>query len=472
MSAEQGWGSTRELNPMETLMWRADIDPRTRATVMAVEILDLEPDWDRLVAAHEWASRMIPRFRDRVVEPLGMLGTPVWSRDADLDLHYHLRRVRLGGGGNTELFALAEQLAMTPFDRARPPWEAVLVQGLADSKAAYLLKLHHALTDGMGLAQLLSQIHSRSRESNPAKPQPELAVAPDAGNQLARQLRKDLGGVPSTVRSGGGALVKGLRAPAKFVRGAREYAESTQRVLAPPEVKGLPLLAARSTSWRFVALDVEFTDLRAAAKAVGGTINDAFLASLLAGFRIYHEEMGTPLQIGAAMPVSVPVSVRSADDSEGGNYIAPARMAAPVGLLDPARRIAAVGNLMRNARAEPALRSAEVVAPLIARLPASMVIKLAGAATASNDLQASNVPGIREDVYLTGAKIERIYGFAPLPGCAAMIAMNSHGSTCCVGANIDAAAITDPALFGRSLAKGFAEVLALSPGATEPRLLT
>jgi hypothetical protein len=83
--------------------------------------------------------------------------------------------------------------------------------------------------------------------------------------------------------------------------------------------------------------------------------------------------------------------------------------------------------------------------------------------TRGNDLQASNVPGIREDVYLAGARIERVYPFAPLPGCAAMITLLSHGDTCCVGANIDPAAITDVARFGRCLVAGFAEVLALAP---------
>ena len=148
-----------------------------RSTVMAVEVLDTEPDWDRLVDAHEWASRMVPRLCDRISEPFGFVGIPMWVRDQDLDLRYHLRRCRLGGdGGWPELLTTAAQLAMTPFDRTRPPWEAVLVEGLPDGKAAYLLKLHHALTDGLGLRQLLSQLHSRQRAHQPDKPQPTAAL--------------------------------------------------------------------------------------------------------------------------------------------------------------------------------------------------------------------------------------------------------------------------------------------------------
>lgn len=60
-----------------------------------------------------------------------------------------------------------------------------------------------------------------------------------------------------------------------------------------------------------------------------------------------------------------------------------------------------------------------------------------------DDLQASNVPGIREDVYVAGAKVLRSYPFGPLPGCAVMVAMVTHGETCCVGVNADPAAVVN-----------------------------
>jgi hypothetical protein len=108
-------------------------------------------------------------------------------------------------------------------------------------------------------------------------------------------------------------------------------------------------------------------------------------------------------------------------------------------------------------------------APALARLPMPLISRLAGGLTKTNDLQASNVPGFREDVYIAGARIERLYGFGPLPGCAAMITLVTHGDTCCIAANVDPEAITDLDRFGRCLEKGFAEVLALHPGAEPAR---
>ena len=74
---------------------------------------------------------------------------------------------------------------------------------------------------------------------------------------------------------------------------------------------------------------------------------------------------------------------------------------------------------MRSARGEPAVDASALVAPPLSRLPGPLISQLAGGLTKANDLQASNVRGILEDVYIAGAKIERAYPFGPLPGLRA-----------------------------------------------------
>jgi diacylglycerol O-acyltransferase / wax synthase len=87
MAQPTDWVSAPVMSPLDTVMWRADADRRLRSSFCALEILDRLPDWDRLVAAHDWATRMVPRFRQRVVDsPLGV-GAPSWAIDEDFDLH-------------------------------------------------------------------------------------------------------------------------------------------------------------------------------------------------------------------------------------------------------------------------------------------------------------------------------------------------------------------------------------------------
>lgn len=461
------WSRSEELTGFEALMWRVEADPRMRSTVVLVETLDREPDWDRFVAATDWASRVVPRFRERIVTPFLGAGTPHWALDPDFDLHYHLRHLALpDGAGTPGLFTLAEQLAMTPLDPSRPLWEATLVGGLPDGGAALLFKLSHVLSDGMGLAQLLAGLHSRTREPMTDKPQPPPPEAAPRGlpGEVARQVRSDIGLVGGAARSLLGVAATLVR-PDHAVRDAAAYLVSAARVLSPPPAPPLPVLAHRSPSWRFRTLDVPFADLRAAGKSVGGSVNDAYVAGLLGAFRRYSERRGEPLPPDRLMPVTLPVSIRRQEHEPGGNHFAPARLSAPVGIVDPAARVIDVRRRMKVALGEPALESVEIVSAWLARLPGAVVANLGGGATRSNDLQASNIPGLREDAYLAGARILRSYPFAPLPGCAAMIAMVTHGDTCCVAANLDAASFTDLAGFEQDLADGFAEVLALGTGA-------
>jgi diacylglycerol O-acyltransferase / wax synthase len=464
------WGSETTMSPFESVMWRLEADPLLRVPTLTCEQLDTSPDWDRFVSAHEWAVRMAPRFRKKVVEPPLGMGASCWSEDVDFDLLFHLRRQRLPeNGGWPELMEALAQFFMTPLDRSRPPWEAVLFQGLPEGGALYALKMHHSVSDGLGVMQLLSRLHSRTREHNPNKPEPAPSAGEpiDAAHAWLRQVRSDVDSAPRLAGQLGSEALRIAANPVRSVRSAVDFGLSAGRVINPPVGDGSPLLAGRSLAMRLATLDVPFGDFRAAAKAGGGSVNDAFLAALLGGYRRYHEAMGVP--VVETVPTGFPISLRKADDPAGGNQIAAARVAGPVAEPDPVARIARIRELVRAARAEPAIDIMGIAAPLLARLPGQVVAKLAGPMTLSNDLMASNVPGLGEGFYLAGARVERFFGYGR-SGAAALITFISHGDVGCVGLGFDPAAFTEPSVFVECIVEGFREVLALHPGAAEPRL--
>ena len=77
------------------------------------------------------------------------------------------------------------------------------------------------------------------------------------------------------------------------------------------------------------------------------------------------------------------------------------------------------------------------------------------------DFTTSNVPGPRFPVYLSGARIEHMYGFGPLAGAAANVTCFSYDGDVAIGVNVDPAAVTEPSLFVECLRKGIDEVLAV-----------
>lgn len=465
------WASSREMNAIETLMWRFEFDPHLRSPVCLIEVLDRLPDWKRFRSAIDWGSRMAPRLRQKVVEPAMGIGTPIWVNDPEFDIDYHVRRTALPtGGGWPDVLRAAENIAMTPLDRARAPWESLLMEGLPDGRAAHIVKIHHSVTDGLGAFQLLKRLHSRSRDITIEKPQPPPPAPerPTPVQLLLQQLKRDASFFPAALRRTVD-IGSGLRRPVRSARQTARLLASMQRMASRPDASPSPLLENRSMSWRFHLLEAKFKHLRAAAKAVNATVNDAFFAALLGAFRRYHEELGCPID---KIPMGMPISTRRAGDEEGGNRFVGARFAAPVGIKDAALRMKAINQAVQDIRHEPALDAIGTLAPVLARLPGPLLSAAASQLTKGNDLQASGVPGMREAVYLAGARVERTFVFAPLPGCAAMISLVTHGDTCCVGANVDSAAVTDQRLFSECLARGFAEVMAVGGECPPPAVFT
>ena len=98
------------------------------------------------------------------------IAPPRWEVDPNFDLDYHLRFVRRRRRRHAcaTVLDLAEPVAMQGFDRARPLWEMYVVEGLADGRAALILKLHHAITDGVGASRSRCVMFDLERDAGDA----------------------------------------------------------------------------------------------------------------------------------------------------------------------------------------------------------------------------------------------------------------------------------------------------------------
>lgn len=457
-----GWGAGDRMNELETLMWRSERHPSQSSTISVLMMLDTVPEWDRLHAAHEWATKLVPRARKRVLEPAVPVGPPAWVLDPAFDLDYHLRRVSLpAAGGMAQVLTFAQAAAMAPFDRTRPLWEGTLVEGLPEGKAAYLLKLHHSLTDGLGGVPLVSLLQSRCREHTDGKPVATTThePRPDARWLAVEEFAEQVRALPSAAGKLLAAGTHALAHPASAAETALEFAGSLRRTAAPRPMPRSPLFRGRTgRSWRFGVMECPLADLAAAAETAGGSVTDAFVAALLGGMRRYHERHGVELD---EMSMTMPVSPHRSDDLMGRGTWAGATFAAPVGVKDAEERIATVRGSVLSLRVEPALDSVSVLVPVLNRVP-SAVGAAFGRLSATTDMSASTFPGAPFPTYLAGAQVERAYPFGPLPGVALMAAMVSHAGTCCFGMNIDHSVVPDPHVLVGCMREGLTEVLALA----------
>ena len=169
-------GMPSELGALDMLLHRGEANPRTRSGIMALEILDTTPDWNRFRGAFDNASRKVLRLRQKVVVPTLPTAAARWVVDPDFNLDFHVRRVRVPEPGTLrQVLDLAEVSLQSPLDISRPLWTATLVEGLEGGKAATLLHLSHAVTDGMGATAMFAEIYDLERNP-PPKPDPPMPV--------------------------------------------------------------------------------------------------------------------------------------------------------------------------------------------------------------------------------------------------------------------------------------------------------
>ena len=453
----------RHMRASDAFAFYMERDPLLRSTVVVVGTLDRLPDPVLLRARIDRATNAVPGFRDRLVMPPLRLARPRWSRVAQLDLDWHLRHVAaVPPGGLAEVLAVARTSATSPFDPARPMWHLTIVEGLADGQAAFVLAFHHSLTDGIGGIHLAQHVFDLERE--PGAAEPVTAPTPDEvegwrlawdtaaydAQRMARFARR----LPlSTLRTSASL--------ARHPRAAIATATSIARTVEPYLTTLSPVMRERRMDRALDVLEVPLADLRKAAAAHDGHLNDAFLAAVTGGLRRYHEACGSDVR---DLRMTLPLSLRTADDPEGGNRITLLRFRLPVGTTDPAERLRAIHKTVKEWRTARSLPHTQRIASALNLLPSAMV----GSMLKHVDFLASDVPGVPFPFYLAGAKVTAWYSFGPTIGAAVNLTLMSYVDTCFIGINIDTGAVTDPDLLVRCFTEGFEEVLGL--GGTHPEV--
>jgi diacylglycerol O-acyltransferase len=452
----------RRMTDVEALMWNLEKDPHLSASIANVTILDEPPDADRLRARLEQAVLMVPRLHQKVVPALGRLAPPEWRDDPDFDLSYHLRSQALSAPGSMrQLLDLAARIANDPFDRTRPLWEFVVVEGLEGGRAAMIQKLHHAVTDGQGGIRLSEQFIDLSRDATEpiAAPRPP-PVSTDGSlldttmETLTHNLRRGLG----VARRGVEGAVSTVQHPSRLVAlGADgvELAQSTARQLLITDHAHSPLWRERSLRRHIEVLQVPFDEARTAAKTLGGSLNDLFVTAAAGGAGAVHRAAGTEVE---ELRITMPVSTRK-DGSAGGNAFTPTRALIPVNIEDPAERFVAIRDRLAPTKGERALSVIDAMAGFANLLPTSMLVRVARQQVETVDFAVSNVRGAPFPLFIAGARIEANYPIGPIGGTAWNLTLMSYDGTLDMGLNADLAAVRDPAALRDAIAAEFAALL-------------
>ncbi|MFE9773447.1 wax ester/triacylglycerol synthase family O-acyltransferase [Streptomyces sp. NPDC005931] len=366
---------------------------------------------------------LAPRLRQVLYRPCFGLGPPLWVDDPRFDIRAHVRtRTVPAPGDEASLLRVCAQLNEPPLDRSRPLWQIWLLPGLADGNVGLLLRLHHAVADGLAALALIGALldpaapapdppttaaartrapnrpkpHQPDPESRPWSPRPR----PGPRELFAENLRRHGAAVAHAARA--------LTHPTRSTVRLRALLSQGRRLRAEGRAPALSVNRPVGRHRRVLLLRADLGDLRAAAHRHRATVNDVVLTAVAAGARGLLQARGE-LRPGLTVKVSVAVSVRTTlDERAGGNRVGVMLVPLPLDEADPVRVLARIATATASRkRLPPYLPMARFAQRWMVRaMPRQRLV----------NLFTSNLPGPQTPMSIAGARIRELFQLGVVQG--------------------------------------------------------
>lgn len=427
------------------------------------------PTHEELVQALDSRLHLVPRYRQRLAfVPLAQ-GRPVWVDDPHFNPNFHVRHTALPRpGGEEELARLAGRVFSQTLDRTRPLWEIWLVEGVAEGRFAILSKTHHALVDGVSGVDVISVLFDTSPDPMP--------VAPSEGEWVPRPL-------PTPAQLLADALLERATVPAEVARGVRRALRGPRQLArragealaglgamtfsglqpAPPSPFNMRIGPHRRFRW----VRADLGELKQVKNALGGTVNDVVLTVVAGALGSYMRRHGHETE-GVELKAMVPVSVRAEIEHGAlGNRVAAMWAPLPVGVSDPARRLALVREAMGEVKESGQAVGAQVLTALSGFAPPTIMAQAARLQARQRmfNLVVTNVPGPQIPLYLLGRELLELYPMVPLAENTTVgIAIMSYNGHVGFGLTGDYDRIADLDVLAGELKSAIAQMLEVAHG--------
>jgi WS/DGAT/MGAT family acyltransferase len=404
-------------------------------------------DVERVVEAR---LRLAPRLRHKLLLVPGNISRPVWVDDDRFDLDFHLRHASVPSpGGRFEVERVVGRVLSRPLDRTKPLWELYVYEGLAHDRTAVLLKMHHAMADGIGGMMIASALFDLAPDAplGPAddgwKPEPAPPVEDLIRDAFEEVILHPLQGLTHVARQ--------PRVLAQTVAATADALRTVAGMGAPP--RG-PFDGKVGPNRRFAIAERPFEIFRAIKHELGGTVNDVVLTAVAGGVHALLEERGESTK-GKTLRAMVPVSVRSpGDGGDVGNRVAPVFVDVPVGKMAARTRLRRVRAATSRIKDSGMAVGADTIIGLGAYAPPALhatAARLIAQARWCN-MVVSNIPAAQVLLYLAGAPLEGSYPAMNLKeDCGLSVACTSAAGTMAFGLTADWDRVPDLGVLARGI---------------------
>jgi diacylglycerol O-acyltransferase len=373
--------------------------------------------YGRFRAALAKHVKAVPEFRMKLADTQLNLDHPVWVDDDEFQLGRHLHRVGVPvPGGRRELADICGHVAGLPLDRDRPLWEMWVLEGGARSDVvAVMLKVHHAVVDGVAGANLMALLCGLQ----PDAPAPQPVRGAGGANPLQIAVSGLLGFATRPLRLATVVPATMLTLVQTVLR-AREGRTMAAPFSAPPT----PFNGSVTRHRNIAYTQLDMRDVKRVKDRFGVTVNDVVVALCAGVLRRFLLERGELPD--KPLVATVPVSVHDKSDRPGRNQTTWMFCRVDSQISDPAERIRtiAAGNTAakdHTAAMGPTLLHdwTQFGGPTMFGAAMRILPRIPIGRSAYN-LILSNVPGPRDQLYFLGCQIDTMYPLGPIIGGAGL----------------------------------------------------
>lgn len=427
------------MSPVDTAWLRMDRENHLMA-IKGVLVLDGRLAFSTLQdLLHQRLLPRFARFTQRVVQDEHGAW---WEHDTQFDMTRHLRRRRLAQGDpQQQLEALLGRLAAQPLPADRPLWAMEWIERYRGG-SALVVRVHHCMADGMalmGLLRCLADSASADVDASadaPAWPHspPEASPKLDDPPWLAALSRwaQDPQGSAQMGQLGGLVAAEVAKLLVLPQDSETRFKGRTGR--------------AKAVAW---STPVPLSEAKAAAQALGCTVNDVLLSCVAGALRRHLLQQGDPVA-GVNIRTLVPVSLRPTlrgrlRAAAMGNRFGLVPLLLPLHQANLLERVHTISTRMR------ALKNS-LLPPLSLGLLGVMGLAPRAVQGAALELLSSkatavvtHVPGPRRARHLGGIRIQEVMFWVPQSGDVGVgVSIFSYADEVRFGLITDAGLVAQP----------------------------
>ncbi|WP_100638144.1 WS/DGAT/MGAT family O-acyltransferase [Marinobacter salexigens] len=387
------------------------------------------------------------RFRQRIVDENDKL---YWQDDPLFHLDNHLHQIALPGkAGKAELQALTSDYNSTSLDMRHPLWQIHYIDNYQDG-CALLIRIHHCIADGISLVRVLLSLTDKTPEPDNKKIPKARARKLPPSSAISQILHRALDTTEAAAQQAR-LLVQSIREepnyPLKLASTASGVAVDLLKLgFSPFEPKtGLkqPLSGRKQVAW---AEPLDLAEVKACAKALGGTINDALLCATTGALH-RHFKASKEVIPDCGIRVAVPFNLRPLDQpiETLGNQFGLVLVSLPVEIADPIMCFRQVQENMNRLKQSYQAQVTYSLLDLFGRGPDILERRALDLLSNKASAVLTNVPGPREPVYLAGSKLVQPMFWVPQSGNIGIgMSIFSYAGTVQFGITVDKAIHADP----------------------------